>query len=460
MSEQDTALVERLFDPWRVPASDTARGFCSYIQKYIEEYEREHGLRRRRRNRTEQSVFALSVSALACDLLHHSIAYVRAGRGRSAANSEDALKVTLSHRHLGTADPSRSPVMSKALPGIVNRMEACGFIKMSMGHTGSKGFKIPPQQTAIRPTRHFIDLAIGRKVGNDGEAFAIKGFEDLAYDASQREPIILRAPKVRQGDKVIQEEIAYRETPPTRSLRSQMTVINEWLAKAPLALLNESQQILKGEGYRLPLRDPSDRFLNRIFTNGSFESGGRLYGGFWQSMPKHERDKAIIIAGEGVCMLDYSQMGPRIVYSLAKGAQPPPDDCYMIPHYAVSRKGVKNILNAAFFVDHLPTRFPAGTRHLFPQWLKFPELRDAILKFHAPIAEYLFSSRLIGHKLQNIESCIMVDVLLALKEAGIPAALPIHDAVIVPVSASMLARDAMQQAFHKHTGMDALIHME
>ena len=53
-----------------------------------------------------------------------------------------------------------------------------------------------------------------------------------------------------------------------------MTEINQWIKEADL-------------NYLMPINSKTDvdlgeRRLRRYFTRGSFESGGRLFGGFWQ----------------------------------------------------------------------------------------------------------------------------------------------------------------------------------
>ncbi len=63
--------------------------------------------------------------------------------------------------------------------------------------------------------------------------------------------------------------------------------------------------------------DSNDRRLRRIFNNGSFEEGRRLFGGFWQPLKKTERAEGLIIEDEAVASLDFGQMTPRILYGMA-----------------------------------------------------------------------------------------------------------------------------------------------
>ncbi len=470
-------LKDHPFTPWHAPASDDARRLCAYVQQTIEAYEETHHLRQRKRKADDQAAFSRTVAALVCGVLHHAVTYSKT-RGGSAVNSEaEAVHISLSNRFLGTKDRyRRSPVLSKALPDIIERMEACGFLKVDIGHQGCAGFGIPARQTALKPTRLLIDLATAKKATpSSGKTHKITSLVDFTLDNTGRESILLRQAKMRRGKTTEAAEwvedagklIPYRDNTTTRRYRAEMAAVNDWLAHAPIACGLEFRLETKeaeGEGgtHRV-LIDPHKRFLWRSFTQGSFECGGRLWGGFWQDLSKAERLQGLTIAGERVCILDYGQMGPRLLYGLAGKDLPPAlaEDCYAIPGYERCRKGIKKLFNAALFRSTQPTRFPAGTLGCFPPRTGCFPVIDAILQAHAPVKDYLFRGADIGHHLQYLESSVMVDLLLSLKAAGLPAALPVHDAVIVPVSCSSIAREGMRTAFAKACPrMKALVSLE
>ena len=113
-----------------------------------------------------------------------------------------------------------------------------------------------------------------------------------------------------------------------------MTDINQWIKGAEL-------------NYLMPINsetdvDLSERRLRRYFTRGSFESGGRLFGGFWQKLKKEQR-KNIIINDEEAVSLDYSQMAPRILYGVCR-TRPTTQDCYRIPGFERYRSGSRRCL--------------------------------------------------------------------------------------------------------------------
>ena len=50
---------------------------------------------------------------------------------------------------------------------------------------------------------------------------------------------------------------------------------------------------LKRDSNRTPI-DVTQKRLRRIFNNGSFQQGGRFYGGWWQNIPKLCDNKTFI----------------------------------------------------------------------------------------------------------------------------------------------------------------------
>jgi hypothetical protein len=84
-------------------------------------------------------------------------------------------------------------------------------------------------------------------------------------------------------------------------------------------------------------------------------------------------------------------------------------------------------------------------------------IQAAIRKTHPAIAHHFFSAERIGFKLLNIESNIMIRVLIELGTKGI-VGLPFHDAVMVPSSASGTGRAIMDKVYAQHVhGAQAVI---
>jgi hypothetical protein len=105
---------------------------------------------------------------------------------------------------------------------------------------------------------------------------------------------------------------------------------------------------LKITDERRQMVDFTNRYLARKFTNGSFEAGGRFYGGWWIDIPREYR-KYIQIKGKPTAELDYSTLHPTILY-LKKGLLPLKDsyrlDGWDIDHHDVYKKTFNQLLNS------------------------------------------------------------------------------------------------------------------
>jgi len=240
--------------------------------------------------------------------------------------------------------------------------------------------------------------------------------------------------------------VDYEDTEETIRYRHEMNRINKWLATAEIdfdpCVCIDAEHIVT-----------EDRFLLRIFTQGRFDRGGRLFGGFWQRLSKRARLEGIFIEGESVVSLDYSQMAPRILYGRT-GVVPPGADAYVIPGFEEWRAGIKKVFNALLFVRQRPSRMPKGVRKSLGPLIRIQDVVAAIERTHAGISQHFYTG--VGHWIQYAESQIMVDVLLGLAKEG-HVGLPCHDAVVVKSSAVEIARKIMQETFHRHTGVEGLV---
>jgi len=146
-------------------------------------------------------------------------------------------------------------------------------------------------------------------------------------------------------------------------------------------------------------------------------------------------------------------MNPRILYGLS-GAQPPEDDAYAIPGYQRFRPGVKKVMNSMIFATKRLTRMPKGVRKEFEDQHRVEQVMQAIEAAHPAIKDCFF--RGMGHEAQFIESQVLVEVLLSLRDLGVHA-LPIHDSVVVGRSNKTRAKEVMLSCFLKVVGVQGLV---
>lgn len=116
--------------------------------------------------------------------------------------------------------------------------------------------------------------------------------------------------------------------PPSRippGLKRDVIAINAHLCTAKI----ESGAVLHVTSWTSTIIDrlvtPRHRQLHRVF-NGDYASGGRLYGGWWQTLPRNLR-KHIRIDNEPVVNVDFATMHLGLAYA-QEGRQPPRGDLY------------------------------------------------------------------------------------------------------------------------------------
>ena len=214
--------------------------------------------------------------------------------------------------------------------------------------------------------------------------------------------------------------IDYADTERTRAMRRVLMEVNEAIDATQIEI--DGLDVADDDGLALAMRRKA---LYRVFSNASWNQGGRLYGGGWQSMPSALRAR-LRLNEDTTIELDHAQLHPRMLYRLA-GAKLD-GDAYSVGHWprATGKVAFNALLNA-------PSRKTAlgavaqqiGGPNSWPQALR---LVAAIETRHAPVASYLKGG--VGLKLQAIDADMAEAVLTRLLRRGIPA-LPVHDSFIV-----------------------------
>jgi len=174
-------------------------------------------------------------------------------------------------------------------------------------------------------------------------------------------------------------------------------------------------------------------------------------------LSKEERLERIRINGQRIAELDFSNMMVRLAYAKLK-VQPPEGDQYAIPGYERSRAAMKIIFSALLFdpADFNRKRLPQDALRVFHPG----ELRDTqrvigdIKRFHSGLAGVFGSG--MGHDLFFDESQILSVILDTVQKRGL-SALPIHDALIVPLDQEPVIREIMEESFEQRMGMKGVV---
>lgn len=187
---------------------------------------------------------------------------------------------------------------------------------------------------------------------------------------------------------------------------------------------------------------PAMRTLYRVF-NKDFRHGGRMYGPFWQQMPRISR-RRLIIDGEPVVELDYAQLHPRLLYEFA--GQDLARDAYTLDGWnrPLCKKAFNILLNAPSYQSALG----ALARELGSPDRKSRarQLIAEIKRKHRPVEGHFHSG--IGLRLQRIDADMAEAVIVCLLKQGI-VALPVHDSFIVQQRHAGLLKDAMDGALFR-----------
>ena len=392
----------RFFDPWRRPAGPSMTVLVAKVVGAVEGHETTGNLRQRRRRAGDQSVFETTVAAIVCDLAHQHFAGATSG-----------ITVSRSKQVLTQRSVYRPAIYGEGFTRVLDHLAALDFLQQVVGYQGFGGDK--GERTTIHPGPELLKLLNGSSIDAS----------DIG-PALDEPTLILKATKEDRW--ATGERLEYDPAlPAVVAMQEQLDRINRHLAGADLNVL-----VPERSSKTIDLRDT---VIRRIFTRGSFESGGRLFGGFWQGMKKAERLDQILIDGEPVVELDYAQIAPRILYGLA-GVRPTWNDAYLLPGLPepfTYREGVKKLVNAMLFAEGGLTRKPQGTRDLLPS-MPVRQLQAMIADQHRPIAHHFGTG--VGHELQLRESEILAEVMDKLISLSV-VCLPVHDAVLVPASPSV-----------------------
>lgn len=250
----------------------------------------------------------------------------------------------------------------------------------------------------------------------------------------------------------------YSDNANTRRWRSEMTMINACLHEASISVTS-SDDLMDENGFTIR---PDLRTLRRIWNNGDWKQGGRLYDGFWQTMKREERLHVIRIDKGPIANVDFSQFNLRLAYALAK-ITPPRGDLYSVTNKDISgsnwarlREGRKKLTNAMFNRAKPLKQWPGGTADerkalvsCFPKGTTARTATADIRAKHPAISRYFESAR--GLDFMRIESDILVATLLSLNRRGITA-LPLHDAVLVAEPYAKIAKATLQRKSKRRIG--------
>ena len=338
--------------------------------------------------------------------------------------------------------------ISKLTIDVVDRLIEVGLVVQAKGFK-DRGTGIG-RQTRMWPTVQLIRM------------FKTARFSPLDIgDYKDREVIVLR----NEHD----DDEKYDDTEDIMRMRDVLKPYNELLRATFVDIPTLPEPYIDlaadkfGKQHRLWINQ-RDKFVRRIFNRGSFEKGGRFWGGWWQRCPKEWR-KRIHIDDTPTSEIDYSGLHIVMLYA-EKGTDywtAVGDDPYQIPKpdFAATDEQTREIakqlllvaLNAAdeketFGAFRNDAAAGSPEKHLTNKQLG--HILEQLKNKHPLIADSLASDA--GIDLMNRDAQITEKIIQTFTDKSIPV-LTVHDSYIVPCGQEEFLERAMQEAFEEVTGI-------
>ena len=199
-----------------------------------------------------------------------------------ATDPELAIGVPMSSNVWKTNSRYNALHLSKIIPVIVRRLHEVDLIDLSAGSYSGPGVKTN-RNTRIRAAEPLQ------------EAFAGIKFELVDVEVAEgRETVILRSDDGVGGRSA---QIEYEDTDYTNQMREFLTRYNACLSDHFIDLPQLDHPVIEreittgpgaGKTQRVPI-GPTNAFVRRVFSRGSWDLNGRFYGGWWQQIDKDTR---------------------------------------------------------------------------------------------------------------------------------------------------------------------------
>ena len=315
---------------------------------------------------------------------------------------------------------------------VVDALKDYGYVEHHIGYQDRSELG-KSHLSRMKVTDKLIDLI---KDEHQVPAHAIQRYKGV-------ETVILRD-RDSQGRKIAVE---YGDNANTNRMRKALTAYNALLDKTVITLPEAPEDgIPTSSGNRNIKIDHHDKFVRRIFNNGSFDEGGRFYGGWWQRIPGDWRVKISMDgAKEGSVEVDYSGLHIVLLYALQGldywKEEDAREDPYIIDGVEQSpqmRSLLKLILLVIINAKDRDTALGAIRKEINDNpdeygWTKtkntsIEQLMDAFIDRHSPIKDYFHSG--FGTRLQKIDSIMAGKVIETFTSNDIPV-LSVHDSFVI-----------------------------
>lgn len=365
-------------------------------------------------------------------------------------NNNCGLGVPTSKSGYGEKQYQIDGLSHTAVMRVLEELQSFGWVTRRKGFKNKDGERIP---TTIKPFGELLKL-----------------FQSTKYVWRQQLPIKQDVIVLKGYDPVTQsKEIqSFKDNDQIIHWRNNLQTYNKFLTQHAICLAVENYKLDKmiksmmKKEYRVDWVFGKKKYkprifnfmnvqLRRIFARGSFQHGGRFYGGWWQFIPSEYRSY-ITINGQPTVEIDYSELHPRLMYLRAN--QPIPEgDLYdlgldgikydkAIEPYKSKRKIIKNYVNAV--INDEKGNYKLHGNLVNQLGLNTKSLEALLVKKHPLITD--IKGKGLGLKFQFIDSQVAESVMMRMMSKGI-LCLPVHDSFICQAEHLKELRQAMEDAY-------------
>lgn len=227
------------------------------------------------------------------------------------------------------------------------------------------------------------------------------------------------------------EVMSYSDTEKTRGWRRQVQTLNEAFASVRIELERKEGPLENNLEWLDPGAHQFSRVRGyRVFNDGSWKRGGRLYGPFWQLLPKAIRSN-LAIDGCRVEEPDFAQIHPVLLYAL--NGKELHGDAYTLAGHEEDRALFKLAWQMLVNANSRRSATLALMGNANCSREKAREVLRLIEERHEPVRDAFYSG--VGLALQALDADLMMRIELEALKAGI-VALPIHDSFLVSAGRS------------------------
>ncbi|WP_412555273.1 hypothetical protein [Shimia sp. MIT1388] len=353
-----------------------------------------------------------------------------------------SIGVHLSNTAWNTNSRYNAIGLSRIIPRLVHRLAKQGYIELSKGSFAGSGAKTnrTARIIAAEPLRKlFREAKFGRE-----HIFVFPGKESVVLHDERK------------------KEAEYQDTDFTKAIRADLKAYNELLARTFIDVPDQVETFIQrpiksgprqGELNRVPICG-WDHHIRRIFNRSDWRSGGRFYGGWWQSVGSEFR-KRIHLDDEPTVEVDYQALHVAILaaekgvdlsgdpYELSEGLVPGLDA-------PSQRKLVKSLVLMALNARDRGTACkafrqdaPAGSEEKSMTNKELLRVLDAFSEKQPFLADGLCSDQ--GIRLMNIDSRIASRVINYLTKRQIPV-LCVHDSFLINYRHANMLKTVMRGA--------------